>query len=53
MRKVAFISAEKETDIKKVMLYETSSDGTYLFGYDTVYDTGCIFDNWFEDLSDA
>ena len=50
MRKIAFPSNEK--NIKKIMLYE-SSDGTYVFIYDTMYDTGSLFDSWYENVSDA
>ena len=52
MRKIAFLSNQSEENIKKIMLHE-SSEGTYLFGFDTVFDTSCIFDLWFENLSDA
>ncbi|MDR2529880.1 MAG: hypothetical protein LBD04_12835 [Synergistaceae bacterium] len=52
MRKIAFVSAENAEGIKKVMIYE-DNHGVYIFGYNTVYDRNCVFDEWYEALSDA
>ncbi|MDR0500197.1 MAG: hypothetical protein LBG97_02985 [Coriobacteriales bacterium] len=50
MRKIAFVN--NGTEIKKVMIYD-SGNGVYLFGYTTMLDCNCIWDEWYENLSDA
>ena len=50
MRKVTFLNLEDET--KKLMIYE-SSEGVYLFGYDSLQDSASSWDNWFEKVEEA
>ena len=50
MRKIAFTTNNES--IKKLMIYE-SNNGTYLFGYDTVFDCNGLWDNWYEDVEQA
>ena len=51
MRKIAFTANNNEC-IKKIMIYE-SNNGTYLFGYDTIFDCNCLWDNWYENVDQA
>ncbi len=50
MRKVTFIDTFVE--IKKLMIYG-SKEGVYLFGYDCVQDTTCIWGNWYLTFDEA
>ncbi|MET4107840.1 hypothetical protein [Hymenobacter sp. UYP22] len=51
MRKTDLL-AVPQPDLKRLMLYE-DEQGTYLFGYDTLEDAGCLWDEWFETVADA
>lgn len=51
MRKYAFIK-EKESEIKKIMVYE-STDGIFVFLYNTVDNVPCFADNHFDELEEA
>ena len=50
MRKVAFV--KDHVTIFKLMILE-SKDGTYLFGYDNLADTSCIWDEWYATVQEA
>ena len=50
MRKVAFVKSSSTT--LKLMMYE-SREGIYLFGYDSLADVSCIWDEWYETIDDA
>ena len=52
MRKIAFISSEN-APIKKLMIHKEGRKSVYLFGYDTVYESGCVFDSLFATIEDA
>jgi hypothetical protein len=49
MRKVAFID---DTITPKLMIYQSSSE-TLLFGYDSLADVPCVWDEWYEILEEA
>ena len=51
MCKSAFLSAPRP-DLKRLLLYE-AEQGTYLFGYNTLADEGCLWDLWFATAADA
>ena len=50
MRKLTFLKNQDITP--KLMVYE-STEGVYLFGFDTLADTKCVWDQWFESVADA
>jgi len=50
MRKVAFL--KNQDPILKLMIYETS-DGVYLFGFDTLADGKCIWDKWYSSIAEV
>ncbi|MDR1015275.1 MAG: Maf family protein [Coriobacteriales bacterium] len=52
MRKMAFVSAENETGLKKVMLC-ACGNGVYLYGYDTIVDCNSVLSEWYEKLDEA
>lgn len=52
MRKIAFVSAENEEGIRKVMI-SGSGDGAFLFGYNTILDCNSIWNEWYENQEDA
>ena len=52
MRKIAFIFPD-DTRIKKLMIHKGKKGPVYLFGYDTVYESGCVFDSCFTTIEDA
>ena len=56
MRKWAYLKDPLEYDDKqiyKVMVYETRSDGTYVFLYDSPEAQICVADEWHETVVDA
>ncbi len=50
MRKVAY--TDSHPDVLKLMIYD-SDDEVYLFGYDDLADTSCIWDEWFTSVDEA
>lgn len=50
MRKVAF--TVELIGVLKLMIYNCDN-GTYLFGYDTLADTSCAWDEWYESIEEA
>ena len=52
MRKIAKLNKSKD-GIKRLMIYETNSEGTFLFGYDKEEDGPCCFDCCLSDIESA
>lgn len=51
MRKIALLAVPQPA-LKRLMLYE-DEHGAYLFGYNTLEDAGCLWDEWFETAAAA
>ncbi len=51
MRKTAQLRSPK-TEVVRLMLHATEN-GVYLFGYDRLDDTECLWDLWYETVADA
>ena len=50
MRQIAFVKNHEK--IQKLMIYECS-EGVYLFGYDRLNDTSCIWDLYYNSLEES
>jgi biofilm protein TabA len=50
MRKIAFV--KEDSPARKLMIF-VSEDGVYLFGYDCVEDSSCVWDKFFSSVEDA
>jgi hypothetical protein len=50
MRKLTFLKTP--TTILKLMIYERSNE-TFLFGYDSLADVSCVWDEWYETIEEA